>query len=44
MLVFFSEVKLTPDDIDRIVNTLKTFCGKDEEADVLESIDWVEGK
>ena len=43
-MVSYSEVKLTPEDIDRIVNTLKTFCGKDEETDVLESIDWVGGK
>lgn len=44
MMVFFSEVKLSPEDIDRIVNTLKTFSGKDEDIDVLESIDWVNGK
>lgn len=43
-MIFFSEVKLTPEDVDRIVQTLKSFCGKEEEKDVLEDIDWVEGK
>ena len=45
MIIFvFSEVKLTPQDIDRIVQTLKNFSGTNEEKDVLEDIDWVEGK
>ena len=44
IIVVFSEVKLTPQDIDRIVQTLKNFSGTNEEKDVLEDIDWVEGK
>ena len=44
IIVVFSEVKLTPQDIDRIVQTLKNFSGANEEKDVLEDIDWVEGK
>ena len=37
-------MKVTPQDIDRIVQTLKNFSGANEEKDVLEDIDWVEGK